>query len=135
MTTVPAPNPYVLSWEPQQQAATNGFGAKQVTTAPAGATVNAYIDCRKGSLQQLILLGSASTTTVQFVNPQPGQQLELQVTQSASGSDLITWINCVWASGTPPTLTTTASHSDLIEFLYDDIAAVWIGSVYAANYS
>ncbi len=134
MTTVPAPNPPVIAWNPAQGISTVGAGAKQSQTAPAGAAVNAFINCALGSLFSLTLLGSASTTTVEFVNPQPGQKILLSVVQSASGSDLITWINCVWASGTAPTLTTTASHLDLLEFVYDDVAAVFIGRVYAADY-
>ena len=134
MTTVPAPNPPVLAYVPQNQASSIGLGQKLSQTAPAGATVNAYIDCAASSFHSLTLLGSASTTTVEFVNPQPGQRIFLSVVQSASGSDLITWINCVWASGTAPTLTTTASHLDMIQFVYDDVAAVFVGSVYAADY-
>lgn len=134
MTTVPAPNPQVIAWNPAQGISTVGAGAKLSQTAPAGATVNAYIDCNAGSFYSLTLLGAASTTTVEFVNPQPGQRIILSVVQSASGSDLITWINCQWASGTPPTLTTTASHLDLLEFIYDDVAAVFIGRVISADY-
>ena len=134
MTTVPAPNPPVIAWNPQQGISTVGRGALQQVTAPAGATVNVFLDCSKGSFFALTLLGSASTTTLEFVNPQPGQDILLEVIQSASGSDLITFINCVWASGTAPTLTTTASHKDAISLTYDDVNLVWIGSVKAADY-
>ena len=135
MTTVPTPVPNVIAWEPQQQGATVGFGALQAQTALAGAAVNAYLNCNAGSFFALTLLGSASTTTVQLVNMQPGQKVYIEVVQSASGSDLITWINFLWASGTAPTLTTTASHKDCIEAIYDDVAARWIGKVYVADYS
>jgi hypothetical protein len=134
MTTVPAPNPQVIAWNPQQGISTVGKGALQQQTAPAGAAVNVYINCQLGSFFALTLLGAASTTTVEFVNPQPGQDITLEVVQSASGSDLITWINCVWASGTAPTLTTTAGHKDCLSFIYDDVNAVFIGSVKAADY-
>ena len=134
MTTVPTPNPQVVAWSPQQTTSTIGRGALQQQTAPAGATVNSYINCQLGSFFALTLLGAASATTVEFVNPQPGQDILLEVVQSASGSDTITWINCVWASGTAPTLTTTASHKDLLRFTYDDVNAVFIGAVVAADY-
>ena len=135
MTTVPTPIPNVLAYAPPQQISTIGAGAKQAQTAPAGAAVNAYIDCNAGSLHQLELVGAASTTTVEFINPQPGQVINLYVKQSASGSDLITWINCLWASATPPTLTTTASHLDWLRFVYDDVTARWSGFVVAADFS
>ena len=60
-------------------------------------------------------------------NPVDGQRIDFQVTQDGTGSRTITW-NSVYDFGTDgaPTLTTTASKTDLIGFIYNAALTKWL---------
>jgi hypothetical protein len=62
----------------------------------------------------------AGNRTLTFSNPVAGSIYSVKITQDSTGSRTITWPSTVkWAGGSAPTLTTTASRSDVIYFLYD----------------
>jgi hypothetical protein len=65
-----------------------------------------------------VTLGGNRTIEVQ--NVQPGERRMLRLIQDATGSRTVTWSPLVrWASDTPPTLSTAAGASDVIEFTSD----------------
>ena len=54
------------------------------------------------------------------MNPVEGQIYAIMVIQDGTGSRTVTWPSTVkWAGGSAPTLTTTASRTDVIYFIYD----------------
>lgn len=80
-----------------------------------GATV--AIDWNNGVNQAVTVAGNRTLT---FANPVAGGDYAVKITQDATGSRLITWPSTVkWAGGSAPTLTTTASRTDVIYFRYD----------------
>lgn len=75
------------------------------------------IDWKLGQKQKLTLTGNATLT---FTAPRGPCNLILKVVQDATGSRTITWPSAVkWPGGTAPTLTTTASATDIIALYYD----------------
>ena len=71
-----------------------------------------------------------------LLNGRPGQVVDLQVVQDGTGSRTITtYTDGLWASGTPPTLTTAANGIDMLRATWDATLAVWfweiIGQAYA----
>jgi hypothetical protein len=75
------------------------------------------------SNSHFVTLGGSRTLT--FSNPQSGEIYCLKVTQDATGSRTLTFPSTVkWAGGSAPTLTTTASRTDFIYFMYDGTSYV-----------
>jgi hypothetical protein len=70
-------------------------------------------------------------TTLTFSNPPASGDagsFTLILKQDATGSRTVTWPAAVdWASGTAPTLTTTASGVDILTFLTTDAGTRWYG--------
>ena len=96
-----------------------------------GATVT--VDWSTGSLQKITMAGNR---TFVFNNPSPGQHVFLEVTQDGTGSRTATWPASVkWPAATAPTLTTTAGHTDVLEFIYDSTRSEWLGKTYGLNYT
>src|SRR3954462_11296620 len=61
----------------------------------------------------------AGNRTFTFSNPTAGAIYSVAITQDAVGSRTITWPSTVkWAGGSAPTLTTTASRTDVVYFMY-----------------
>lgn len=82
-------------------------------TATDGATVT--FDLSNGN-KQLVVLGG--NRTLALSNVTPGQVFMLKLTQDGTGSRTVTWFSTIsWAGGSAPTLTTTASKSDLFGFI------------------
>jgi hypothetical protein len=55
--------------------------------------------------------------TITFTNADSGKKLFLEVIQDGTGSRTITWpASAKWSGGTAPTLTTTASKTDVFSF-------------------
>lgn len=74
------------------------------------------IDWSTGSAHKSTLTGNCTYT---FSNPETGGSYVLRVL-TGSGGFTATWPSSVkWAGGTGPTITTTASRMDLINFYYD----------------
>lgn len=89
-------------------------GVAQSVTASGAATT---IDFASGDVVTLTLNAS---TTLTLNNPISGLYYLLKCVQDATGSRTITWPASVkWSGGTAPTLTTTASKTDLITFWWD----------------
>lgn len=85
-----------------------------------GATV--AIDWQNGVNQAVTIAGNRTLT---FSNPVAGATYCVKVTQDSSGSRLLTFPSTVkWAGGSAPTLTTTASRTDFLYFVYDGSAYV-----------
>lgn len=75
------------------------------------------LDLSKGNLQRVTLTGNVTFT---FSNPTDGALYTLTLAQDATGSRTVTWpATVIWAGGSAPTLTTTASYIDEITFLYN----------------
>lgn len=105
-----------------QNLASVGLGA---VTAATYATINT-LNASTASFFSLTLTASGSTITMS--NASPGQEVLLALTQDATGSRTVsTWTNVLWAGGTAPTLTVTASATDLFRFTWDATLGKWFG--------
>jgi hypothetical protein len=57
------------------------------------------------------------------------------IQQDSTGSRTITWPGSVrWPGGTAPTLTTTASKTDYIAFIYNGASSTYDGVAIAQNF-
>jgi hypothetical protein len=99
------------------------YGLTNLGTVTGTVTMNATTGTQR-------LVAGGDLTIAAPTNPTNGQKLRLHAIQDATGSRLFTW-NVVfkWASGTPPVLSTAAGARDLLEWTYDSISAVWVGSM------
>ena len=79
-----------------------------------GGTV--AVNWNNGTTQTVTLGGNRTFT---FSNPVAGMRYLLIVKQDGTGSRTVTWPTIKWRGGSPPTLTTTASKTDLITIIYD----------------
>lgn len=84
-------------------------------------------DCSQNNDFSITLTTTGYTLTL--ANGSPGQEVRVYVTQDGTGSRTITtYTNVIWAAGTPPTLTTTAGHTDLLTFRFNATTGKWVGS-------
>lgn len=98
-------------------------GYNNVGNCGASSTVN----WNSGEIQKVTL--NAATCTLTFSNPIVGQVYRLDVIQDATGGRLVTWPGSVtWKGGSTPTLTATASKTDICYFR-------WNGSAYLSECS
>jgi len=105
-----------------QQSFLGQIGTGQFALTDA-ATI--AIDFNNGLTQKVTLGGNR---TITFSNPVAGNKYLIHLKQDGTGSRTITWPTIKWQGGTTPTLTTTASKSDLIFITYD-------GTDYFGEYS
>jgi hypothetical protein len=78
-----------------------------------GSTIT--FDLSLGLVHQVTLTGNS---TLALANAQVGDRFIIILTQDATGSRTVTWFSTVlWAGGSAPTLTTTASKADMIELV------------------
>lgn len=100
------------------------------------SSVLAEIDISLGNVVDLTL---DNNPTLTFVNPAPtgtGGSFTLMLRQDASGSRTVTWPGSVqWAAQTAPTLTTTASRTDIITFVTIDEGTKYYGFVAAQDFN
>jgi hypothetical protein len=62
----------------------------------------------------------AANCTATFVNPNQGEENFLVLKQDSVGSRTMTWpTGILWKGGVAPTLTTTASKTDVVHIVYD----------------
>lgn len=102
--------------------------AGSIVTATDGATVT--FDLSQADWQQVQISGNR---TFALSNPAVGQQFTLIVQQDATGSRTVTWFSGIlWAGGSAPTLTTTASKRDVLTFKCIS-AGVYLGFVAGQN--
>src|ERR1700758_4812650 len=115
------------TYTPQQQIAQMGRGAVQAVTfnptvgGVAGTTT--YFDGSLGSAFSVTLTASGSTLSA--INPLAGQTISLFLKQDGTGSRTVTWDSWLWASGSAPTLSTTASATDVIQGQWNDALTKW----------
>ncbi len=74
------------------------------------------LDWNNGNVQSVTLGGNRTFT---FANPKTGGRYLLVIKQDGTGTRTLTWPTIKWRGGTAPTLTTTASKTDLITIVYD----------------
>ena len=95
-------------------------------------TGTAYIVANTAaSILDLTLTGNCAFT---YPAPSSGGQFTLMLTQDATGARTVTWPTSVrWAGGTAPTITATASRTDVVTFLSD--GTYWLGFVGGQNFT
>jgi hypothetical protein len=80
------------------------------------STATSTFDFSYSNIHSLTL--SNATTTVSFANPVAGQALITRIGQDGTGGRRIVFPSTIyWAGGTAPTLTSTASKTDVFGFL------------------
>jgi hypothetical protein len=101
-------------------------GQQQITCVD-----NVTIDWSLGATAYMTF--DRDTVALTFSNPVAGMVYRLLLTQSAGGSDTITWNSTIkWRGGSAPTLTATGSAVDILTFVY--INGAWYGDI-AANFA
>lgn len=87
-------------------------GLKNRTTATDGATVT--FDLSQSSVHSVTLGGNR---TLALSNATTDQFFIIRIVQDATGSRTVTWFSTIkWPYGVTPTLTTTASKTDVFGF-------------------
>ena len=123
-------------------------GADQIISAPVlkdvGETCVANgtsgstdtIDLTDGNVHNVTLTANCTFT---FSNPPASGtsgSFTLFLNQDGTGSRTATWPSEVkWAGGTAPTLTTTASRTDILVFTTIDAGTIWYGAVSGQDFS
>lgn len=109
-----------------------------VLTDASTVLVNAAL----GSFFRLTFTSGVGATRTIGVpsNPTDGQMILFELIQDGSGSRTVTWSSSTggyeWGATIPvPTLTTTASKTDYVGFVYNSTANVWRGIAYALTYT
>lgn len=75
---------------------------------------------------KLTLTGNVTLT---LKNPIKGATYHIRTVQDATGSRTITWPSLLSAGGTAPSLTATASATDLHRFYYNGTDYIYLGSL------
>jgi hypothetical protein len=76
------------------------------------------VNWNSGNVHSIAL--STSDTTFTFSNGQAGGEYDLILDQDATGGRTVTWPASVkWPGGSAPTLTSAASSTDMVSFVYD----------------
>lgn len=74
------------------------------------------IDWTQGNKQKITLTGVCTFT---FTNPAGPASLIFKLIQDGTGSKTVTWPSVRWPGGVAPTLTTTASATDIVALYFD----------------
>lgn len=118
----------------------SGFGIKkyfEVLDQPSISTGVLTLDMTNGNVFDVVL--DENVTTVNFNNPPASGKvgnLSLFLKQDATGGYSIVWPSSVkWASGTAPTLSTSANMLDILVFFTIDGGTNWYGSLGGVNFS
>ena len=102
----------------------------------ATASASTSLDC--STANNFVVAMNASVTTLSFTNvPATGRlyTMTLFLQQDATGSRTITWPASVkWSAGVAPTLTTTATKTDIISLTTFDGGTTWYGFIGGLNY-
>ncbi len=111
-----------------QKPVLKDVGETCVANGTSGATDT--IDLQDGNVHNVTLTANCTFT---FSNPPASGTsgaFTLFLNQDGTGSRTATWPNSVkWAGGTAPTLTTTASRTDILVFTTIDGGTIWYGAV------
>lgn len=110
--------------------ASRTFEAAIVETPAVANTGTAYTITDR-SLHDLTLTGNCTFT---FPALTAGKQFTILLKQDGTGSRTVTWPSSVrWAGGTAPTITATATKTDVLSFIAD--GTYWLGFVGGQNYT
>lgn len=91
------------------------------------------IDWSAGNVQTLDI--DDNVTTITFAAPPATAVLRLIVRQTVGGKTLAGWPSSVkWPAGSAPSVTLAPGKADILEFIYDPSASVYLGSI-IKNYS
>lgn len=109
------------------------YGELAVT---ANSSTAYTIDIENGNAFDITLTGNCTFT---FSNPHSHGVLcsfTLFLTQDGTGSRTVAWPSSViWPSETAPTLTTTASRTDVLTFTTVNGGSQWFGALVDANFT
>jgi len=96
-----------------------------VVITVAGTTV---IDCNASNVFTLAMTANISTLTINNANP--GQSINMRLTQDGTGSRTIAWpASFKWTGGSAPVLSTTAGRVDLLVATYFADTGFWLASL------
>jgi len=95
----------------------------RVVALTDGATITP--NCDTTDIGKVTIAGNR-TFAAPSGTPTSGQKLVLRIKQDATGTRTITWNSAYrFAAATPPTLTTTASKTDYLGFIYNSDDSKW----------
>lgn len=95
----------------------NNYRMEPYEFAAGNSGSTATISWTNGSSQNLTM---TSACTFILNNPQAGGAYILRLTQGSTGGNQATWPGSVkWSGGTAPTLTSSSSKNDIINFYFD----------------
>jgi len=100
------------------------------TPYSANSSTAITLDLTNGTVQIITLTGNA---TITMPTATSGKSFIMYLKQDATGSRTVTWSTVKWASGTAPTITSTASRQDILSFFAD--GTNWYGVVVGQNYT
>ena len=90
------------------------------------------VDWGNGPVQSVTMAGNRTFT---FTGGEDGGRYTLIIKQDGTGSRTATWPASVrWGGGTAPTLTTTASKTDYIGFIYNGVDSKYDGIAISKNF-
>jgi hypothetical protein len=113
-----------------QWNALGGGGAPSRYALTDGPTI--AVNWTNGNMQSVTLGGNRTFT---FTGGQDGGSYVLILKQDGTGSRTVTWPGSVrWSGGTAPTLTTTASKTDYIGFIYNGLSSTYDGVAMSQNF-
>lgn len=118
-----------------EQSGTSGAGSGYETVQALGNTGAAKTITTTGTFVTGTLTANCTLT---FPTPTDGQaySFTLELTQDGTGGRTVTWPSSVkWASGSVPTLTSTAGRTDVFAFESRDGGVTWLGFVSGQNYN
>lgn len=99
------------------------------TTFSANSSTAITLNLANGTFQIITLTGNATVTMPSAVS---GKSFIMLLKQDGTGGRTVTWSTVVWPGGTAPTITSTASKSDLYSFFSD--GTNWYGVTVSQNY-
>ena len=105
--------------------ASSGLVTEIVNTVAASGASQTLPAPTTAALHDITLTANCSITLPTAV---AGQSFTVLLRQDGTGSRTVTWASALWASGTAPTLTTTASAVDVLVFICID-GTNWMGFV------
>lgn len=114
--------------------------------APVGTYTETFVAANTGSSYAIDLSTAntfqltinAATATLSFSNVPASNSASVTIIlkQDATGSRLVSWPGSViWPGGTAPTLSTTASHADIVVMVTTNAGTTWRASLAGANYA
>lgn len=126
-------NTGTAKWNNTPAALPTGGGVETVSTNSA-ATGAVTLNLANGNVFNVTMTGNVTFT---FSGATSGKACSfgLYLSQDATGSRTVTWPTVKWAGGTAPTLTTTASATDVLVFESLDGGTTWYGSLVGANFA